>query len=372
MAAKAAPRIKCPVTGKMIRPEDIQRNDGKCPYCGQFHFEESDYHGAAPLEVHPNALVKPPTEELRAMAESVARAALGTGLPTANPFKVSKSGILLLHGKPVKQEPVPFHSSQGWIANGAPCIGVIEHFQAGCGDPFGAFMDRQVSAHLSTQRGDVFPVPMIQFVSLLLIAFHAFSAAFHFVGIEAAVLPGVCDWTPAMVDTQAAVTAAIFNWAEATFGVKIPSRRSPGAAFRPGIKVHADGMDPKATWDPNRHWDSIFDATGDPIAAWIDANERAALDRSPMTAAQFCDRVAYWRDDVPLSKNQQAIIDLFEQAGTKAIGQVIEAAQNGDLDWLTRTHNGAKAAANGQKAPKSGTAERLGYDVKKAQLAGTL
>lgn len=189
-------------------------------------------------------------------------------------FRVTQEGWLVR---------VPRHTG---LASGSrfPDRGSLLHFQAGCGDPYSTLKIRGVSAHLSVQR----TARPIQYESFRRQTFHAYDAADHYAGFETAVLPRSCDMTVDMLEALAAIVAAHLDWLEAETGRRAPTRRVPGAPIGPrGIKCHADGLAPGASWNPARHWDAPWKAEGDPISRWVSAAQAQSLDRSPWTSRRF-------------------------------------------------------------------------------------
>jgi len=209
-----------------------------------------------------------------------------------------------------KHEPVVYHSN-GW-PHGNP-RGVMLHFQAGCGDPFDSFNEKHNSAHFSIQRD----ASVIQYVSLRDMSWHAHEGSNFFFGIESAVSPPVCDYTVPMLEAMAELAATCMDWAEAQFGTPIPTVRSPGAAFDPGVKCHNDGISPDSLWDPKRHWDAPWKAEGDAISKWTWEGGQKLLNRSPWTSQQMLDAIKGHRgEEVELAllndEEQQDLKDFLE------------------------------------------------------------
>jgi N-acetylmuramoyl-L-alanine amidase len=206
-----------------------------------------------------------------------------------NPFYFDARGFLHSDKIKVARETLPASSCE---FEGAP-IGVLNHFTDGCQDPFHTLEERGVGVQLAVaQRG----AEVWQYSSIWRGQWHAYGASHHFVGIENADAPGAgCDFTVKQLDVLAALNAAILVAIYRHKHLYVPTLRSPGVAFRPGIKCHTDGLEKPSAWDRNGHWDAPWRATGDPISQWISSGEHRALDRSPWSSKQFVARVHQYR-----------------------------------------------------------------------------
>ncbi len=183
------------------------------------------------------------------------------------------------------QHPVGNVPHTSW-ATGKPTA-VLNHFTVSCGSLWpgaGRFNIDGIGPQFGIRRDGT----VCQYVDPATIAtWHAFDESKHAVGIEWEASPPSCPITVEQLRAGAELNA----WLCTTFG--IPPIRCPGIAFGPGIKVHTDGLeDGGKAWDPNGHWDGIWKATGDDIAAWASPPQRAALDTSPWTSELFVAAVA--------------------------------------------------------------------------------
>ncbi len=159
-------------------------------------------------------------------------------------------------------------------------VGIVHHFTAGCGDAWVTLNQRQVSSHFWVGRDG----SVEQYVDTDDRAWHAGGANELFIGVEHQALPGTCDLT----DTQLYMSAALSAWLCWMYG--IPLQRSYGAPLTPGFKAHNDGLDPAATWNPNRHYDGIWK----PDVPWVTGLDRAMLERSPWTWDNYAWAVYYY------------------------------------------------------------------------------
>lgn len=199
-----------------------------------------------------------------------------------------------LSGMNVRFRELPWHTHD-WPYG--PPIGVLLHFTAGCGDPHSVLLSRHASVHGGVLRPEDGGYTD-QYVTLNDYGYHAYEASRRFFGIETVAMPGICDVTVGQLQRLARLTAFLAEHAEQVWKVNIPTRRSPGCEFVPGIKFHSDGLEPGCDWDPNRHWDSPLKASGDPTSAWVGENLTRLLDRSPWSWEHFQKRVRWFRRHV--------------------------------------------------------------------------
>jgi hypothetical protein len=262
-----------------------------------------DAHGGVQHQDRSHLLVAT-AADLAALGEQNARARLqAVQLPK---LSVTADGWLV--GDKVRHEPIgsPEYSN-AWRA-GHP-IGVLDHFTDGCGDPFGTLKSRGVSVHGCVMQD----ASIVQFAPFTVGTAHAYDQAFYTIGIEHAAAPGIaCEFMVPMLERSAQLNAAILDWIGTHYGVAIPTVRSPGWHYTPGIKAHADGLEPGSPWDPKDHWDAVWQAEGDPIKAWLWASAVAALNRSPWTSADYIAAVARYRGEGdPVSQEVDDLIAGF-------------------------------------------------------------
>lgn len=239
-----------------------------------------DSHGGLAMEV-------PDVPRLSLRAPILAGPLDLSDLPALPPLEVDADGWL--RGELVVREPEGIKSGTGW-AEGHP-VAVLNHFTVGCGDPHGTLVERGVSAHGCTLRD----LTLAQYVPFTRLSFHAYDQARYSIGWENAVSPGTCDWTVGMLARLAQLNAAVIRWVEEHYGYAIPAERKSGGDLRAaGIKCHADGLAPGATWDPRGHWDAPWQASGDAIVAWVSPAQQAALDRSPWSSGDFVAAVRHY------------------------------------------------------------------------------
>lgn len=207
-------------------------------------------------------------------------------IPDLPSVTVNKDGWI--QGPNTKLEPAGIPFGTGWHF-GHP-IGVLNHFTVGCGDPHDTLVSRGVSAHGCTLQDGT----LVQYVSFKNLSWHAYDQAYYTVGWENAAFPGVCDFDEHMLARLAQLNAAVIGWTKDTYGFDIPIKRAPGWHFEPGIKSHADGLEPGSTWDPKTHWDAPWQATGDAINQWVWSSARTALDRSPWSSDDFIQAIQHY------------------------------------------------------------------------------
>jgi hypothetical protein len=266
-----------------------------------------DSHGGAKLAEREHLLDLLPAEREQLAAAAEARAALErVRLP-----KLSATRAGWLQGAGVKREPLPAaNAANGSWHFGYP-IGFLNHFTDGCGDPFATLKSRGVSVHgCVLQDGS-----LVQYFPFTVCTAHAYDQAVYTLAFESAAAPGVgCEYTVPMLERMAQVNAVALDWIRDVYNVDIPTVRSPGWHYEPGIKCHTDGLEPGCPWDPKDHWDAPWKAEGDPIDKWIWRSAREALNRSPWTSQQFIDAVKRYRGE----EDELALLSDKDQKDIKA------------------------------------------------------
>jgi hypothetical protein len=164
-------------------------------------------------------------------------------------------------------------------------LGIIDHFTAGCGDPYGTLQAGKLGVTFFVDSTG----KVSQYATMGQWVWHAYSASMHYVGVEHECLPGSCDLTVAQLQASARLNAWILDV------LNVPTIRSKGVAFTAGIKAHFDGLENPAAWNPRRHWDGIWKAD----VSWLASSLVTALNRSPWTATQYLGAVAAARGGKP-------------------------------------------------------------------------
>jgi hypothetical protein len=170
-----------------------------------------------------------------------------------------------------------------------------------------------------------------------------------FLGIEHVCMPDTCNLTVPQLQASAKLNA----WVCRNFG--IPVVRSPGAALKPGLKAHNDGLEPgHNTWDPKGHWDGIWQ----PDTPWT--QQYAGLKRSPWTARAYLDSVTSYMPTKPPTGGDVLTDDDAKQLGYSDVGS-----------WRTQEQR-AKAVSDvlGGRDKQTGQdqAYYIQYDKTKATL----
>jgi N-acetylmuramoyl-L-alanine amidase-like protein len=182
-------------------------------------------------------------------------------------------------------------------------LGVLDHFTAGCGDPYGTLAGEGYAVAFYVARDGA----VEQYHATNVWGWHARQASSVYYGIEHEGYPTRCDLTEAQLEASAALNAWLFGEVLAYTPEQLA--RSKGQRFTIGVKSHNDGLEDANNWDDAHHWDGIWKADAD----WLDARTRAALNRSPWTSATYISKVkAYMRgggeDDVALTEDQVATL----------------------------------------------------------------
>jgi hypothetical protein len=184
-------------------------------------------------------------------------------------------------GPKAVRKPLPATSLAGSWA-GQP-RGVMLHFTAGCGDPHGTLQTKRLGVLGCVMTDGTFE----QYTPTNQWTWHAFEPSRVLFGIEHQCMPTVCDLTEAQLETSSDVVAWLFGDVCGWTAADVKRVKGCGYEGTAIIKVHNDGLEAGCTWDPNGHWDGVFKADND----YLDPRTRAALNRSPWTAAAYIDKV---------------------------------------------------------------------------------
>lgn len=215
-------------------------------------------------------------------------------------------------------------------------LGVIEHFTAGCRDPFDTLVGKGFGVHFAVHQDGT----VVQYHDTAHWSWHARGASPHYFGVEhvgnpGPQLPGIprCDLTEVQLEASAELTAwllgTVLGWTPEDV------KRSYGTAFTPGIKCHFDGLEHPEDWDIKHHWDGIFKAD----VTWLDANTRAALNLSPWTADQYMDKVREFVGGEDVDEVQDTMLRrewFFRAALADALGVEHPASPEEDAEDLIR------------------------------------
>jgi N-acetylmuramoyl-L-alanine amidase-like protein len=214
-------------------------------------------------------------------------------------------------------------------------IGVIEHFTAGCQDPYNTLVEKGFGVLAVVHRDG----SVVQFQDTTHWSWHARGASPYYFGVEHIGYPTKCDLTVDQLEASAELTAWILG---TVLGWKPEDvQRSFGISFTPGLKAHFDGLEDAPVWDICHHWDGIWKAD----VTWLDANTRASLNRSPWTATQYMDKVREFMGGEDVDEVQDTMLRrdwFFRAALADALGvehpdTPEEDAEDVIRGWSTQT-----------------------------------
>jgi hypothetical protein len=177
-------------------------------------------------------------------------------------------------GQPVIKESCVDLDTTSWD-KGHP-LGVMFHYQAGCGDSLAGLYRGQgyAEAHASVSQA----AEIRQYLPLRIAGWHAREASKRYIGLEHAVKPGSCEITDDMLEASARFFAASVAFVKDRFDVTIPVVKVPWPEFacdidQMGFREHHDGIN--ASGFGGCFWNDLVHVDG--LRRW--------------TWKQFCTRV---------------------------------------------------------------------------------